>query len=84
MKENVNLTLIKSFAYKNIYSFRFHKTSNTSINGLSRLTLFASALTDEGYKVNGTSNVKQVFENKSYKIVIVDIFDYLNIIIERK
>lgn len=83
LKETIDLKLIKASSKDNIVTFKY-QTANTKVLGnLSKTTIFSSNLQQEGYKVS-KSNIKEIYTNNKYNIILLDIFNYLLVIIEEK
>lgn len=81
IEKNINLELVKA-SYKNkIVSLRYKNNISNYISSMSLAKRYKEELLKEGYKEKLASTNKYIYENKDYKVIITDEFDYLIIII---
>ncbi len=80
LMENIKLNLIKS-SYKNgIASFRFKNDGNT----LNSTLLYSSALLEQNFNLIASTDIKEIYQNKNYKISILNIYNYILVTIEKR
>lgn len=81
LEENIHLELVKA-SYKNkTLSLRYKNGISNFVSSMSLSKQYRSALIEDGYEEKFSSQDKYIYENKEYKIVLMDAFDYLIIII---
>lgn len=81
LEENIHMELVKA-SYKNkTLSLRYKNGISNFVSSMSLSKQYRSALIEDGYEEKFSSQDKYIYENKEYKIVLMDAFDYLIIII---
>lgn len=83
IKNNIDLELIKISTRDKITTFKYNANNSKLLGTLSQTSLFTSQLIDEGFKVT-KSNIKEIYSNSKYNVIILDIFNYLLVIVEEK
>ena len=80
IEDNIKLELIKANYDKNIISLRYKNSISDYINSMQLSLSYRDELIKEGFKEILKSNSKCIYQNESYKVVIMDQFDYLIIV----
>ena len=80
IEKNINLELIKANYKDNIVSLRYENEISNYISSMQLSVNFKEQLIKDGYKEVLNSITKCIYENKKYKIIIMNEFDYLIIV----
>lgn len=80
IEENINLELIKASYKDKIVSLRYKNNISNYISSMLLSASFKEQLLEDGYKELLNSPSKCVYENNEYKIIIMEEFDYLIIV----
>lgn len=80
IKNTIKLELVKANYDKDIVSLRYKNKISDYISGIQLAATFKEQLIKDGYREILNSNSKCVYQNKKYKIIIMDEFDYLIIV----
>lgn len=83
LNNNIDLDLIKISTKDNITTFKYNANNYKLLGTLSQTSLFTTQLIDEGFKVT-KSNIKEIYSNSNYNIILLDVFNYLLVIVEEK
>ena len=80
IEQNIKLELIKANYKDNIVSLRYKNEISNYISNMQLAITFKEQLLEDGYKEVLNSSTKCIYENEEYKIIIMDEFDYLIIV----
>ncbi len=82
LKNNVHMNLVRSNLKDGVATFRFeNKIARDSLSGLLKYT---NKLLDEGFKLQNSSNLKEIYQNNNYKIEILNMLNSSTIIISKE
>lgn len=84
IEDNIFLPLIKASYKENVLSLRYKNEINNFMNSNNFSSLFEKALKEEKYNLIFDSNTKRIYENNKYKVVIMNEFDYLIVVMVKK
>ncbi len=84
IENTVFLNLLKVSYYNGVVSLRYENKISNLMSGLLVSTSFKDKLLQDGYRKVSKSAIKEVYENNKYRIVIMEEFDYLIILLARK
>ncbi len=80
IEDNIKLELIKASYDKNIISLRYKNSLSNYIDSIELSQTYRDELISEGFTEVLKSNTKCIYQNESYKIIIMDQFDYLIVV----
>lgn len=80
----ITLPLVKASYKDKILSLRYKNEVETLISNDNISNNFASKLKDSNYKETLNSNKKKIYENSDYKVIIMNEFNYLIVVMVRK
>lgn len=80
IEKNINLELVKASYKDGIVSVRYKNNISNYISSMLLSVSFKEQLIKDGYKEILNSESKCIYENNKYKIIIMDEFDYLIIV----
>lgn len=80
VEENIKLELLKANYEDGIISLRYKNSISEYISGMQLASSFKEELIKEGFKEILNGSTKCIYENNKYKIVIMDEFDYLIVV----
>ena len=80
IENNIKLELIKASYEKGTVSLRYKNNITNFISSMQLSTSFKAQLEKDGYKNTLNTNEKSIYQNKEYKVIIMDEFDYLIIV----
>lgn len=80
----ITLPLVKASYKDKILSLRYKNEVETLIPNDNISNNFASKLKDSNYKETLNSNKKKIYENSDYKVIIMNEFNYLIVVMVRK
>lgn len=80
IEENIKLELVKANYKNNVISLRYQNNISDYVSGMQLAVSFKEQLINDGYKelVNGTK--KCIYQNDEYKVIIMDEFNYLIVV----
>lgn len=80
IENNIKLELVKANYDNGVISLRYKNKISDYISGMQLATSYKEQLIKDEYQeiLNGSS--KSIYQNKKYKIVIMDEFDYLIVV----
>lgn len=84
IKEEIKLPLVKASYQDNIISLRYKNVSSKYINSMQLAGSFKEQLLIEGFKEVVNSKKKCIYENNKYKVIIIEEFDYLIVVMVMK
>jgi uncharacterized protein YxeA len=82
--KTIVLPLLKASYYDGIVSLRYQNNIPSLIDNIKMSSSFRGKLIDDGYKMTSESPTKYIYENSKYKVIIMDQFNYLIILLARK
>ena len=80
LKEYIKIPITKASYNDNTLSLRYKNSLSNIISGMHLSEPFRQELIKSGYKEIFASSKKCIYENKKYRILITDEFDYLIIV----
>lgn len=80
IEENIGLELVKASYQDNIVSLRYKNELNKYFDTLMITNDFRDNLVENGYKEILNSTDKLIYSNNDYKVIIMNEFDYLIIV----
>ena len=80
ISNTINLELVKASYQDNIISLRYKNSLSSYIDGLKLAYNFKEQLVKSGFKLTTNTKSKLVYENKEYKVILMDQFDYLIVV----
>lgn len=83
IEDNIKLKLLKANYQDGIVSLRYKNNISQYIPSMQLAAIFTEQLISDGYKEVLNSSSKAIYENEDYKIIIMDEFDYLIIVMVR-
>lgn len=84
MKNAITLPLVKASYKDKILSLRYKNEVETLIPNSNISNNFASKLKDDNYKEILNNTKKKIYENAEYKVIIMNEFNYLIVVMVRK
>ena len=83
IKEIKGLDLVKAFYTDGILSLRYKNEASNYIDTMELMSSYIEILKTNGYIEKSVANSKSIYENEKYRIVMMEEFDYLIVIIEK-
>lgn len=83
IEKNISLNLLKASYDNNVISLRYENSLSNVMNGMQVAGGFINQLLNDGYKEVLNSDTKKIYQNNKYKVIIMDEFDYLIIVMVR-
>ena len=80
LEKNIHLELVKASYKDGIVSLRYKNTISKYINSMQLSAVFREQLLQDGYHEVLNSSSKCIYQNAQYKVIIMDEFDYLIIV----
>lgn len=80
LKNNIKLKLVKASYKDNVVSLRYKNDISNYIDSMQLSAGFREQLVKDGYKEITKSSSKYIYQNNSYKVIIMNEFDYLIIV----
>lgn len=80
IEKNIKLELVKANYDNNVVSLRYHNGISKYISGMQLAASFKEELVKSSYKQILNNSSKAIYENGKYKVIIMDEFDYLIIV----
>lgn len=84
VEKNIVMKLVKANYTNNIVSLRYYNEISGYMSSMQLAFSFKEELLKQDFKNTLDSNKKCIYENKDYKVIIMDEFDYLIIVMVRK
>ena len=84
VEDNIKLTLVKASYKDGIVSLRYKNSLKGYIDNNQLINPFKAALKSSGYKEVLNTDKKSIYQNKKYKVIIMDEFNYLVIVMVKK
>lgn len=81
LKDSINLQLVKGFEDNNVVSLRYYNELSDYINSMQFANKFKSNLENNGYEKILNTDSKIIYSNKKYKVIIMEEFNYLIILV---
>lgn len=81
IEENIHLELVKANYKNKTMSLRYKNSISDYMSSMSLSKSYRDQLIKDGYKEKVASKNKYIYQNKEYKVIITDEFDYLIIVI---
>lgn len=83
IEETIQLQLVKSSYKDGIVSLRYKNSISKYISSMQLASSFKEKLMEEGYEVELNSSTKCIYKSDRYRIIIMDEFDYLIVVMVR-
>ena len=83
IEKNISLPLLKASYDSNVVSLRYENSFSKVTNGMRVAGGFINQLISDGYKEVLNSDTKKIYQNNKYKVILMDEFDYLIVIMVR-
>lgn len=80
IEDTINLELVKSNYKDSILSLRFKNNIPSYITSMQLANNFIEELLTQGFKVEYKTTSKVVYKNNKYRVIIMDEFDYLIVV----
>lgn len=80
IENNINLELMKASYDNKVISLRFHNGISKYISGMQLASSFKEELTNSGFEKTLDTSTKCIYKNNKYKVIIMDEFDYLIVV----
>lgn len=80
IKETIKLKLLKASYDDNVVSLRYENTIKDYISSMDLALSFKNDLINSGYKEILDSETKAIYQNNKYKVIIMEEFNYLIIV----
>ena len=80
IENSISLELVKAYYMNGVVSLRYKNEVADYISSMQVARMFRNKLLDDGYKLIGESDSKEVYQNKEYKVIIMDEFNYLIVV----
>ena len=80
IENTINLELVKANYKDGIVSLRYKNSVSSYMSTMNLTFSFRDALVKEGYKLTLDSTSKMIYTNDSYKVIIMEEFDYLIVV----
>lgn len=80
IENTINLELVKANYKDGIVSLRYKNNVSSYMSTINLTFSFRDALVKEGYKLTLDSTSKMIYTNDSYKVIIMEEFDYLIVV----
>lgn len=84
IKTSLILKLKKASYYDGVVSLRYQNDATDFISNIKMASSFIGKLKDEGYKSTYDSNDKKIYDNGKYKVIVMNEFNSLIILLVRK
>lgn len=83
IEDNIKLKLVKASYEDGIVSLRYKNNISQYIPSMQLAAIFQEQLISDGYREVLNSSSKAIYENDDYKIIIMDEFNYLIVVMVR-
>lgn len=83
IEKNISLNLLKASYDHNVISLRYENSLSKIMSGMQVAGGFVNQLLADGYKEILNSDTKKIYQNNKYKVILMDEFDYLIIVMVR-
>jgi len=83
IEETLHLPLIKASYSRRILSLRYDNSISSIIDTRQIIAPFINTLIEDGYTEILNTSERSIYQNKNYKVIIIDKFDYLIIVMVR-
>ncbi len=80
IENTINLELVKASYDDGVISLRYKNKISDYISGMQLAASYKEQLVKDGYERVFNSSSKCIYQNKKYKIIIMDEFDYLIVV----
>ena len=80
IKDTIKMELVKASYKDGIVSLRYHNSISSIIETMQFASSFKKKLVYDGFKMISQSPSKIIYENNKYKVIIMEEFDYLIIV----
>lgn len=80
IENTIHLELVKASYKDGIVSLRYKNNVSSYMSTMNLTYSFRDALVKEGYKLTLDSTSKMIYTNDSYKVIIMEEFDYLIVV----
>ena len=80
IENNINMELMKASYDNNVVSLRYHNGISKYISGMQLASSFKEELKKSGFEQSLDTSTKCIYKNTKYKIIIMDEFDYLIVV----
>ena len=80
IENTINLELVKANYKDGIVSLRYKNNVSSYMSTMNLTFSFRDALVKEGYKLTLDSTSKMIYTNDSYKVIIMEEFEYLIVV----
>lgn len=84
IENKILINLVKASYYDGVISLRYQNQVSNLISNMSMASSFRGQLIDDGYKKTYESTTKCVYESSKYKVIIMDEFNYLIVLMVKK
>lgn len=84
IEKNINFELIKANYKDGIISLRYKNNISNYVSSIQLASKFTDQLISDGYKKTLNNTNKNIYENDKYKVIIMDEFNYLIIVMVKK
>lgn len=81
LEKNISLPLLKGSYRDGIVSLRYKNSISNFIESMYFVADYTTSLEDDGYKLTYSDDIKKIYTNNKYKVVIKQDLNYLIIII---
>ena len=83
IEKNVHLQLLKASYDDGVVSLRYDNSISKFLGNMQSVGSFITQLKKDGYKEVLNSETKKIYQNNKYKVIIMNEFDYLIIVMVR-
>ena len=80
INETINMELVKASYQDDIVSLRYKNHLSSYIAGLKVAYKFKEQLVNDGYKLVFNTKEKMIYQNNTYKVILMSQFDYLIVV----
>lgn len=80
INETINMELVKASYQDDIVSLRYKNHLSSYIDGLRVVYKFKEQLVNDGYKLVVNTKEKMIYQNNTYKVILMSQFDYLIVV----
>lgn len=80
VKDSIKLEIVKASYKDNIVSLRYKNNINNYVSSMQLSSTFRDNLIKQNYKEVINSKTKAIYENGKYKVIIMEEFDYLIVV----
>lgn len=80
INETINMELVKASYQDDIVSLRYKNHLSSYIDGLRVAYKFKEQLVNDGYKLVVNTKEKMIYQNNTYKVILMSQFDYLIVV----